>query len=244
MLGTVRYRTACLDIIRMLKEYEGVFDTLVPLSKLRAPSDPMDESKNIVLVESGSFAPVHLNHINNLNVASQYLTQKGYQVLGGFICPTSDKVLKSKFKGDLPVSLYHRSKMLELAIQDTPWTLDLSLKLSYHILDHIQDVILRNLKWKVTALYVCGADVIELVTKRVPPPYPLLVVRRNTADTTLVDSSKENERITFVDNGGELTMSSSTVRELLLKGDQLELSKMLNSKVLDYLLKQNIVQYF
>lgn len=64
---------------------------------------------------SGSFNPIHTGHIQLLEMIKAYLEKNGYEVLKGFIAPSSDNYVRGKL-GLNAISLDHRVAMVDLAI--------------------------------------------------------------------------------------------------------------------------------
>lgn len=69
----------------------------------------------MIIIQNGSYNPVHKNHVNNVIKSMEYLKEKTsnmYQYIC-LMCPANDQRIRSKCKNGL--SLYHRYKMLRLA---------------------------------------------------------------------------------------------------------------------------------
>ena len=74
-----------------------------------------------IIIQTGSFAPYHSGHFNNINLAKEYLLTKGYSNVQGIICPDHDQYVVNKVK-------------------DT----------KYHVenrISHIQDKYVKNNNW-------------------------------------------------------------------------------------------------
>jgi len=65
---------------------------------------------------SGSFNPIHTGHIQLLEMIKAYLEKNGYEVLKGFIAPSSDNYVRGKL-GINAISLDCRVAMVDLAIK-------------------------------------------------------------------------------------------------------------------------------
>ena len=72
------------------------------------------------LVLSGSFNPVHAQHVKLLNIAKKYLEEKGWNIIAGFLAPSSEAYVNKKY-GKVKWSLKRRIHMCNLAIKDSSW---------------------------------------------------------------------------------------------------------------------------
>jgi nicotinic acid mononucleotide adenylyltransferase len=72
------------------------------------------------LVMSGSFNPVHTQHIRALEVARAALERAGWAVCGGFLAPSSDGYLTGKLNMQIS-SLDRRIELCGLATQESDW---------------------------------------------------------------------------------------------------------------------------
>jgi len=73
-----------------------------------------------VLVLSGSFNPVHAQHIRALEVARAALERAGWAVAGGFLAPSSDGHLMGKLNSEIS-SLERRIELCGLATEASDW---------------------------------------------------------------------------------------------------------------------------
>jgi hypothetical protein len=109
-------------------EYKKILDaqkqkqTGTPYDKIKSPINA--DYKNIVLVLTGSFYPIHNNHIRMLTVVRDFFENdkagEQYSVVGGYIMPTHGNSLKKKM-GVIPLEPYKRVGMLQAAVEDSDW---------------------------------------------------------------------------------------------------------------------------
>jgi nicotinic acid mononucleotide adenylyltransferase len=86
--------------------------------QLRLPHKEQDRLG--VLVMSGSFNPVHTQHIRALESARTAMERAGFVVAGGFLAPSSDGYTDRKVQmGSLSVS--ERTELCGLATKDSDW---------------------------------------------------------------------------------------------------------------------------
>lgn len=77
----------------------------------------------IALLTTGSFCPVHTEHIRMLEVVKIELEKQGKTVLSGYLCPSHDEYVEYKMKkaGGLHIPGVHRFNMLQKALEDSSW---------------------------------------------------------------------------------------------------------------------------
>jgi nicotinic acid mononucleotide adenylyltransferase len=95
----------------------------LPTEKLRVRLSSIlctERDRLAVLAMSGSFNPVHTQHVRALEVARAALERVGWAVAGGFLAPTSDVYLTDKLNGQTS-SLVWRIKMCGLATHESDW---------------------------------------------------------------------------------------------------------------------------
>lgn len=72
------------------------------------------------LVLSGSFNPVHTEHLRAFDLAREHLEGRGWAVVAGFLVPSSDSYLREKLQ-EGALSLSQRIALCRLAIEDNNW---------------------------------------------------------------------------------------------------------------------------
>jgi nicotinic acid mononucleotide adenylyltransferase len=72
------------------------------------------------VVMSGSFNPVHTDHVTMLNIAKKHSEILGWKIVGGFLALSTDAYVKSKC-GVNALPLQQRKALCEVAIQDLAW---------------------------------------------------------------------------------------------------------------------------
>jgi nicotinic acid mononucleotide adenylyltransferase len=74
----------------------------------------------IVLLLSGSFNPIHLMHVEMLEIAKDHLQSRGDRVVGGLIAPSSDNYVGKKLKREA-IGLRFRCEFAAAAVADSDW---------------------------------------------------------------------------------------------------------------------------
>jgi nicotinate (nicotinamide) nucleotide adenylyltransferase len=114
-----------------------------------------------VLVLSGSFNPVHSQHIATLECARNHLTKIGYNVIAGFLSPSSDDYVGNKLGKDA-FDLKMRTELCDLAAEDSDWisTCGWGWAKGGQTTKEIGHELQRlfSNKYRFRALEICGAD--------------------------------------------------------------------------------------
>eukprot|EP00759_Apiculatamorpha_spiralis_P045285 PhF_6_TR42130/c0_g1_i1/m.63634 len=111
------------------------------------------------LVLSGSFNPIHVDHITALESAKTALEAQHIPVLAGFVCPSSHSYVKGKLQ-DEAMSEEDRVHTCALAIQGSTWleVCDLCCASGSATGQHIHNEILQELGVALQPILVYGAD--------------------------------------------------------------------------------------
>ena len=78
----------------------------------------------LVLIAIGKYNPVNLMHPHMFNVAKRYLEKHtDYGVIGGFMCPMHDKLVKNACRGDVRQAIPGRRRldMCQIAVAESKW---------------------------------------------------------------------------------------------------------------------------
>lgn len=78
-------------------------------------------SNLIVLLTTGGFSPLHREHVAMMETAKAALEGKGYRVIGGFLSPSHDDYVSTKYDGTAACPAASRITWCELATADHPW---------------------------------------------------------------------------------------------------------------------------
>ena len=117
-----------------------------------------------VMVVSGSFNPVHTQHIRAMEAARIGLERAGWAIAGGFLAPSSDSYLQGKLNSH-GLSFSRRTELCCLATQDSNWLAVCSLGefSSYRACTRIREQVERQCAGllegrTLTGLEVMGSD--------------------------------------------------------------------------------------
>jgi hypothetical protein len=72
------------------------------------------------LTLSGSFNPIHTQHVRALEITKRHIQSLGFNVVAAFLAPSSDKYVIQKM-GDAALSFSHRKTLCQLAVRSSHW---------------------------------------------------------------------------------------------------------------------------
>ena len=78
------------------------------------------DKKLVFLLLSGSFNPIHTQHVQALLLTRKYLERIGWNVVGGFLAPSSDVHVQEKL-GPESLLLTERIALCRLAVEGLDW---------------------------------------------------------------------------------------------------------------------------
>ena len=198
-----------------------------------------DKDKNIVLLTTGAFNPIHRMHLEILNIAYKHLLSEKYNVLCAFISPSADCYVKHKRNPFIPFEI--RCKIIQESIQDfynekkgkdkemlkiylNTWEGSHSYFIDFpEVIDTIQTH-LDHLyeETKIELLYVCGMDhyikCFNSFYKNV-----IVVDRKPYSSNEFKDD--QNRLIYFVRDENAEPYSSTAIKEAFEKGDLEKIKK-------------------
>jgi Cytidylyltransferase-like len=126
-----------------------------------------DDLPLIVLVTTGAFSPLHYGHLSMMETARKALQAQGRHVVGGYISPSHDAYVSTKYNGEASLSAAHRTHIARKAVDSSDWLMVDPWEGSYlptdvnftdvirHIKDHLRFVFPGQ---PVEVYYVFGAD--------------------------------------------------------------------------------------
>ncbi len=77
--------------------------------------------KQVVLLTTGGFSPIHNGHLSMMEVAKQEVEKRGYQVVGGYFSPSHDDYVSQKYGGEAELNSQHRIYLSQLAVHESDW---------------------------------------------------------------------------------------------------------------------------
>lgn len=140
--------------------HESMKMLCTPLNHIKQPKT----NKHCVLVSTGAMDPVHQGHVDMMQMAKLRLERDGYEVLGGYICPSHDSYVSTK--NDVSNNISVRGQLISNILQDMDWlALDPWSGVFVGADINFTDIIERTKLYLHTYLgldteivYVCGSD--------------------------------------------------------------------------------------
>lgn len=214
-------------------KYPPMYDSLIMTSHMKENNlcKKLKECctrKKIILVQGGSFNPVHKNHINNLNKARKFIQDDFYHneneyCIKCIVVPADDQRIRSKCKNG--ISLYHRYQMLRLVCDDI--MIDLSQISGRELVQNYM-----NIFGDVEIIVVVGSDSLDYNYKIYPDTTKFIVISRKDYNVEDEEKIHNCSRIMYLSDD-EIKMSSTIVRNFPKD----------NNKVLQYI-DENVRDYY
>ena len=133
-----------------------------PLSKIEQGTQA---GRNVVLLSTGAFSPIHKGHIHMMESAKQSLLDRGENVIGGYLSLGHDGYVQQKL-GAQSIPAAHRMWLCSLALETSSWLMvDPWEALARSTYVNLSDVYIRLLNYlhhhideQLDLVYVCGGD--------------------------------------------------------------------------------------
>lgn len=180
---------------------------------------------------SGSFNPIHTGHIKVLEMIKSYLEAEGYEVLSGYIAPSSDNYVRGKL-GLKAIDLEDRVAMVELAIQShfdkinsrswlysCPYGIMSSSKTAAEIRSK------NNIPSYIKIFEVGGADYALRakpwsIPKHCNKPFICIGRGKDTEKVKQLSQKGINDDFILIESEIDIDVSSSLIRQILLEEDK------------------------
>lgn len=223
--GTIDYlERQCITPFKCLKPYKPRF-------------------KNIVLLTTGSFNPIHLGHIKMVEIAEGYLSEKGYNVLGAYFSASHDKYVKEKKQCDFLPSNVRTSVVNKMLRQNNYDTYSTHSWESMHlpgdvnfteVITHLKKQFDKYYGEEVEVCYVFGSDNFNFVNTFINKGMCVCVERPNypfsECDLTNIKNSNNERNVSLVKSAETINISSS---EVILNSEFNELKEDLLNKTIN-----------
>lgn len=208
--------------------------------------------KPVVLVSTGSYNPIHLQHARMFYLARKYLTERTeMQVVGGVLSPAHDAYVRGQCRRfpAQAIPVRHRVAMAELAVEGSSW---LSVRRWEATRRTVMDYrsVLKNVQQLLDAsfpsgkaphvLYLCGADHLLMCGPQTLKEYGCICCSRPgfTEELERAVGKKYRRLVHIVDDDALLTtaldsVSSTKVRKRMMAGS--EVRDLVGATVASYL---------
>lgn len=194
----------------------------------------------ILLVQGGSYNPIHKNHIRNLKISETYVRSNckinPHQMLYLIMVPSTDNRIRNKCSNGF--QLHHRHKMMQMVCPQNNIWIDLSQLFGSNLIENYTNIFGINTKIYI----VCGTDTLKYNLENLPDNTTLIVIRRvgeNVGENVKENEPIINDRCILLDNMEERQMSSTHVRSL---STHKQLIKYVEPDVANYLFEQQQIK--
>eukprot|EP01117_Protostelium_nocturnum_P007052 TRINITY_DN2527_c0_g3_i2.p1 TRINITY_DN2527_c0_g3~~TRINITY_DN2527_c0_g3_i2.p1 ORF type:complete len:489 (-),score=113.41 TRINITY_DN2527_c0_g3_i2:22-1488(-) len=160
------------------------------------------EQRDVLLIQCGSYNPVHKNHIRNLLMAKEHFESLGNTVNMVMVLANEERI-RRKCGKRRAFSLLQRFEMVKLVAEPHNISVDLSQLYEKELLDHLQGIFPGS-----RLVIVCGMDVLEYTHSHFPSDTEILTVKRVGYE----DVSVDRIGFTIIDHQNEEKMSSTAIR--------------------------------
>lgn len=119
----------------------------------------------VVLLNTGSYSPIHLGHIQMMESAYETLSEQ-YNVLGGYFSPSHDKYVSQKYAGTASYNCDARIDLCENFIYNHPYLMIDPWEARYNdvpinftnVIIHLKKLLAKYISVPVHIAYVYGSD--------------------------------------------------------------------------------------
>ena len=138
-----------------------------PVSKLIGREK--ENQKNVVLLSTGGFDPIHDGHIYMMEFAKEVLEKRGYNVIGGYLSPSHESYVSAKpyYKRNT----FERLEQCQESVKDSDWLMidpweSVYVKTYINFTDVIQRLekyLRKHISPNIQVAYVFGGDNAEFM---------------------------------------------------------------------------------
>lgn len=135
--------------------------------RLNNPKIVQPGQRLAVLVMTGAFCPIHIGHVESMEIAKKELESRGFAVVGGYFSPSHDRYVSMKCK-EFALSAMHRLHLCSLTVAPSNWLMadgwealgvDRAINFS-DVLFRLEEYLAKHIKsdLPIEAFYVFSSD--------------------------------------------------------------------------------------
>lgn len=189
----------------------------------------------IVILNTGSYAPIHIGHLNMMEQSKIALSEQ-YNVVGGYLSPSHDKYVSTKYNNSVNIHSEERIYLCEEVVADSDWLMVDPWEARYNnypinftdVIIRLEQYLLKYTQQHIKIAYVFGSDNAEFTLAFIKNGTCVCNKRKGYEDNfNLVKNNYllDNNRHLFIDTEHP-NISSSIIR----KGDSTFLPKSIINK--------------
>lgn len=124
-----------------------------------------DHKPFVVLLNTGSYSPIHQGHLLMMEEARKALSQH-YEVLGGYFSPSHDNYVSGKYEGTAKLHSDARLSLCEEVVSQSEWLMVDCWEARYNecsinftdVIEHLQAYLKHHFMENIQVAYVFGSD--------------------------------------------------------------------------------------
>lgn len=140
-------------------------EIVTPVNHIIKDNKLKNANKPCVLINTGSFCPIHSGHIEMMECAKRELESYGFDVLGGYLSPGHDEYIFSKNKEEA-IPINYRIKLINEVIENIDWLsvdpwegIFTDVAVNFTEVVHRLELYLKEiLGHNIPVFFVCGSD--------------------------------------------------------------------------------------
>jgi protein-ribulosamine 3-kinase len=195
----------------LIKRCEKLCNKLINLYPRIYPTlaQPLPQNTGYLLVQCGSYNPIHENHLRNLSIVRNFVNQTQITQSHCLLIPAAQSRIKQKVHNEPTFSFSQRINFIKDAVKHCsfPCSIDLCQLFGESLIHHL------SFSYPFTKIvFVCGADTYSYNRRHIPKQFQFVVVSRNNYHISDKDLVRGD---ILLSNDGETTMSSTQIRKML-----------------------------
>ena len=233
-----------LDSFDLFEEL-GIQDFNLPMNPIhKIKKEISNKKKNIVLISTGGFSPVHDGHIYTLEIAKKELEKRGYNVLAGYLSPSHDDYVSTKDNGLAHNPALNRIRLINEKVKNSTWISAATHESVYtrtsinftDVVYNLKKYLQFHFDFKFDIGYVFGGDNAHFIRAFQDEDMAICVSRNHENESIFQEDNIEHLNYIYVKDNPHEKLSSTKIRQF-----KKDISKNENSK--NYLIRDDFYFY-